>query len=64
MDTERVFDYVIRVKDITSSGIVLGLELPDTPEFGMTKIIVITRHSTGPAAIMPGMYKYVKKMSV
>ena len=60
---ERLFDYAIRVKDITSSGIVSGLELPDTPEFDVTKRIVITRHSTGPAAIMPDVYKYISKKS-
>ena len=58
---ERLFDYVIRVKDITSNGILSGLELPDAPEFDVTKRIVITRHSTGPAAIMPGVYKYFSK---
>lgn len=58
---ERLFDYVIRVKDVNSNGILAGLELPDTQEFDVTKRIVITRHSTGPAAIMPGVYKYFSK---
>lgn len=58
---ERLFDYVIRVKDVTSNGILSGLELPDTQEFDVTKRIVITRHSTGPAAIMPSVYKYISK---
>lgn len=60
---ERLFDYVIRVKGIASSGMVSGLELPNAPEFDVTKRIVITRHSTGPAAIMPNVYKYISGKS-
>lgn len=58
---ERLFDYVIRIKDSNTSGIISGLKLPDTSEYDVTKRIVITRKSTGPAAIMPEIYKYMSK---
>ena len=60
---ERLFDYVIRIKDIESNGILSGLDLPDTETFDVTKRIVITRHSTGPAAVNPKKYKYFTKQS-
>ena len=60
---ERLFDYVIRVKDISSNGMLSGMELPDTEEFDITKQVVITRHSTGPAAINPKKYKYISKQN-
>ena len=40
-----------------------GMDLPDTETFDVTKRIVITRHSTGPAAINPKKYKYFTKQS-
>ena len=58
---QRLFDYVIRIKDIASSGIASGLKLPQTETFDVTQSIVITRHSTGPASIMPEKYKYLSK---
>ncbi|MGL5689651.1 MAG: IS4 family transposase [Bacteroidales bacterium] len=60
---ERLFDYVIRVKDIESNGMLSGMDLPDTDTFDVTKRIVITRHSTGPAAVNPKKYKYFTKQS-
>lgn len=60
---ERLFDYVIRIKDIESNGMLSGMDLPDTETFDVTKRIVITRHSTGPAAINPKKYKYFTKQS-
>lgn len=60
---ERLFDYVIRVKDVQSNGILSGLDLPETETFDITKQIVITRHSTGPAAVNPKKYKYFSKQS-
>jgi len=60
---ERLFDYVIRVKDIKSTGMLSGMDLPELDEFDVTKKVVITRHSTGPAAINPKKYKYFSKRS-
>ena len=58
---ERLFDYAVRIKDTDSTGIMSGINLPDTQEFDVEKRIVITRHSTGPAAVMPQTYKYLSK---
>ena len=60
---ERLFDYVIRIKDIGSNGMLSGMDLPDTETFDITKRIVITRHSTGPAAVNPKKYKYFSKQA-
>lgn len=48
---ERLFDYVIRIKNNVAAGILSGLELPDEDEFDIEKNIVITRHGTGPAMV-------------
>lgn len=58
---QRLFDYVIRIKDIHSSGILSALDYPDSPEFDITQTLTITRHSTGPAAIHRKTYKYLSK---
>lgn len=60
---ERLFDYVIRIKDVESTGMLSGMDLPNTETFDVTKRIVITRHSTGPAAVNPKKYKYFTKQS-
>lgn len=60
---ERLFDYVIRVKDRNSNGMLSGMDLPESEEFDITKQVVITRHSTGPAAINPKKYKYFSKQN-
>lgn len=58
---ERLFDYVIRVKDRDSTGILSGIRLPDTDEFDVTVDITLTRWSTGPASVNPRGYKYLSK---
>ena len=60
---EKLFDYVIRVRDSDSSCMVSGLNLPKTEEYDITKRVVLTRHSTGPAAINTKKYKYLSKKS-
>lgn len=60
---ERLFDYVIRIKDIQSTGILSGMDLPETDTFDVTKQVIITRNSTGPVIINPKKYKYVTKQS-
>lgn len=58
---ERLFDYVIRIKDMDSTGILSGIDLPDTQTFDVEKRLIMTRHSTGPAAVNPKVYKYFTK---
>ena len=59
---EKLFDYVIRVRDSDSSCMVSGLNLPKTEEYDITKRVVLTRHSTG-SAINTKKYKYLSKKS-
>lgn len=58
---ERLFDYVIRVKDRDSTGILSGISLPDSDEFDVTVDITLTRWSTGPVAVNRRDYKYLSK---
>lgn len=58
---ERLFDYVIRIKDISGKSIISAIDYPNTPEFDITRNLVITRHSTGPAVVNPKVYKYFTK---
>ena len=60
---ERLFDYVVRVRDSDNSCMVSGLNLPKTEEYDITKRVVLTRHFSGPAAINTEKYKYLSKKS-
>lgn len=44
---ERLFDYVVRVRDSDNSCMVSGLNLPKTVEYDITKRVVLTRHFSG-----------------
>lgn len=58
---ERLFDYVIRIKDGSSNGILSGISFPEEDEFDIIQNLVITRKSSGPAAVNPKTYKYFTK---
>ena len=58
---ERLFDYVIRIKDAHSGGILSGIDFPESDEFDIVRNLVITRKSTGPAAVNSKGYKYFTK---
>lgn len=58
---EKMFDYVIRVKDADNSCMVSGMKLPQFEEYDITKTVIITRKSTGPALVNPKKYKYLSK---
>lgn len=59
---ERLFDYVIRIKDIGSSGsMASGFDFPSCGAFDLTRDVVITRHSTGPCTVNRVKYKYFSK---
>ena len=55
---EKLFDYVIRVKDSTAGGMVSGLKLPKDREYDITKQVIITRKGTGPTIVNPEKYKF------
>lgn len=56
---ENLYDYVVRIKDRNSTGILSGMKVPDGEEFDITKHIVITRQHSKSAKFMPGKYKYI-----
>ena len=58
---ERLFDYVIRIKDRGSNGILSGIELPDEDEFDLERHVILTRHGTGSAMVNPKGYKFLSK---
>lgn len=58
---ERLFDYVVRIKDSVSTGILSGIALPEEGEFDITRDLVITRRSTGLAAVNRKKYKHLSK---
>ena len=58
---ERLFDYVIRIKDRESNGMLSGIELPDEDEFDVERRVILTRHSTGPALINRKTYKLLSQ---
>ncbi|MDE7431426.1 MAG: IS4 family transposase [Lachnospiraceae bacterium] len=59
---QRLFDYIIRIRDIGSSGsMASGFDFPSGGAFDLTRDVVITRHSTGPCMINRVKYKYFSK---
>lgn len=58
---ERLFDYVVRIKDIRRNGMLSGMELPDSDEFDITRQVIITRHHSGVTEIFSQKYKYFTK---
>lgn len=58
---ERLFDYVVRIKDRHSNGMLSGMVLPDSEEFDLTRKVVITRHHSGVTEVFPWKYKYFTK---
>ncbi len=56
---ERLFDYVVRLRNSGHNCIAAGMGLPAAEEFDVTKDVVITRNSTGPFAVNPRKYKYI-----
>ena len=51
--------YLIRVKDVGSSGILSGLHLPKTPEFDVTIRRILTRKSTKEVNAHPEIYRHL-----
>ena len=58
---KRNFDYVIRTKDVNSTGILSGMDLPDSEEFDITRQLIITRHAHGPTKTNRKKYKFMSK---
>lgn len=55
------WNYVIRVKDVGSSGILSGLHLPATGEFDVTVRRILTRKSTKEIKAQPEIYRHLAR---
>lgn len=58
---ERMFDYIVRVKDVNSNGILSSMVLPEQDEFDVTVQLFIDRHHTLRTKMFPHRYKYISK---
>lgn len=56
---KKNWNYVIRVKDISSNGITSGLSLPDEKEFDIKYSILLTRRQTKEIKANPEKYKFM-----
>lgn len=60
---QKGWDYVIRVKDRESSGILRSLKLPDADEFDAEISLTLTRKQTKEVKAHPEIYKFLPKNS-
>jgi hypothetical protein len=58
---QKGWNYVIRVKDIGSNGILSTLKLPKTDEFDVTVSKILTRKQTNDIKSHPELYKILSK---
>jgi len=56
---QKGWNYLIRVKDIDSNGILSGLHLPDQEEFDITVHRILTRKQTNHVKANPGIYRFL-----
>ncbi|MGM1050712.1 MAG: IS4 family transposase [Bacillota bacterium] len=57
------WNYVIRVKDLDSNGILSGLRLPSSGEFGRDVHLTLTKKQTKEVKANPEIYKFVPSTS-
>ncbi|MGF0034714.1 IS4 family transposase, partial [Bariatricus sp. SGI.154] len=58
---ENLYDYVVRIKDRNSTGILSGMKLPDQEEFDITRRVFITRQHSLSTKLMAEKYKYISQ---
>jgi hypothetical protein len=56
---KKGWNYVIRVKDISSNGIISGISLPDQETFDIEYKILLTRRQTNEIKAHPEKYKFM-----
>jgi hypothetical protein len=56
---QKGWNYAIRVKDISSNGILSSLKLPKTDEFDVTVTKILTRKQTNDVKKHPELYKFL-----
>lgn len=57
---ENLYDYVVRLKDRDSTGILSGMDLPDQEEFDITRQVFLTPQHNLLTKLMPEKYKYIR----
>ena len=57
------WNYVIRVKDLGSSGILSGLDLPASGEFDICVSLILTKKQTKEVKANPQIYKFIPSTS-
>lgn len=62
--TQKGWDYIIRVKDVTSNGIASGLSLPKKEIFDVDYAFEMTRRHTNEVKANPTRYKFMPKPQV
>ncbi|HZJ78739.1 MAG TPA: IS4 family transposase [Clostridia bacterium] len=60
---QKGYKYAIRIKDVNSSGILRGLELPKTGEFDTQIDIKLTRRQTNEIKENPNIYRFLPSNS-
>lgn len=58
---ENLYDYVVRIKDRNSTGILSGMELPVQEEFDITRRVFLTRQHNLLTKLIPEKHKYISK---
>lgn len=58
---EKLLDYIVRVKDINSNGMLSGMILPKEDEFDITRRIFIHHKHSLCSKMMPHKHKYIAK---
>ena len=60
---QKGWNYVIRVKDVHSNGILSGLKLPPSEEFDVDISRILTRKQTNEVKAQPSTYKYIPSIT-
>lgn len=58
---EALLDYVVRIKDIKSNGLLSGMSLPNEKEFDITVQVFIDRKHSMRSKMLSHKYKYLSK---
>ena len=60
---QKGWNYIIRVKDIDSNGMVSAMSLPEKDTFDIKKHVILTRKQTNEVKANPTLYKFLPKNS-
>lgn len=57
------WNYLIRIKDMRSNGILSGIQVPPTPEFDVSVQRILTRKQTNPVKSQPDLFRFLPNNS-